>query len=199
MKSSSAPSQSSMPEQISGELRHPSRAKDMNADHRYRLFIVEDNRLVQKNLQYLFGLNDKLDINCFYSGEECVDHLFLLPDIVILDYYLSPPGKKALNGLEVLQRIKEENPETKVIMLSAQDEVAIAVESLKRGATDYVIKDDMMKNNLDKALSNIIRGIELRQEVQLLSEVVKRDKLLIKGYFVIILTLVIILSFYLLS
>ena len=57
------------------------------------------------------------------------------PDLVLLDHWL--PG---INGDEVLQKIKEDNPETPVIIMTAQGSIELAVNLMKMGAFDFLVK-----------------------------------------------------------
>lgn len=101
------------------------------------LFIVDDNMLMVTALkQYLtnkFGVS--VQISTFKDGESCLKVVDKNTDIVILDYFME--GK---NGLEILKLIKEINPKTEVIMLSSNEDIALAIESFRTGATDYVVK-----------------------------------------------------------
>lgn len=101
------------------------------------LFIVDDNKLMVTDLRnYLkdrFG--EGIVVSTFSDGESCLERINGDTHIVILDYYLQGD-----NGLEILKRIKILNPKTEVIMLSANEDVGIAVELFRNGATDYVVK-----------------------------------------------------------
>jgi len=85
------------------------------------------------------------------------------------------------------------------IILSGQNDIEVAVECLKKGAVDYVVKDMVMNVNLQKIFDKIIKSIELKSEIQSLSQVIKRDKLLMRGYLTIILLMAIGLAFLLLT
>lgn len=101
------------------------------------LFIVDDNELMLTDLKiYLqnrFGADVK--ISTFKDGESCLKKIDKDTHVVILDYFME--GK---NGLEILKSIKEINPKTEVIMLSGNEDMALAIESFRMGAKDYVIK-----------------------------------------------------------
>ena len=165
----------------------------------YKLFYVDDDPAIRAVIKHL--LKDKPYINSrsFVSGEECIAALSDNPAIVLVDYNLSPPGGTAMDGLETLVKIKELNPKTKVIMLSSQKEISVAVKVLKHGAVDYIIKDRVMQMNVINSIIKIIKNLELKNEIQQLSETIKRDKLLFKGYTLIILLLVFCLTFFMLG
>lgn len=101
------------------------------------LFIVDDNELLITDLKYYlqnkFGMSIK--ISTFLDGESCLEKVDKNTHVVILDHFLN--GK---NGLEVLKQIKEINPETEVIMYSGNEDIGLAIETFRAGATDYVIK-----------------------------------------------------------
>lgn len=117
------------------------------------LFIVDDNKsMVAALKQFLlnkFGAN--INITTFYDGESCLEKINQYTDMVILDHYLN--GK---NGLEVLKEIKEINPKTEVIMLSSNEDIALAIQSFRSGAKDYVIKGPSSWKKLTKLVSHVI-------------------------------------------
>ncbi|MDD3877667.1 MAG: response regulator [Bacteroidales bacterium] len=121
------------------------------------IFIVEDDiaylTLTKNELENLGYKN----LKTFSSGEECMKSINLKPDIVLLDYALS----NEMNGLEVLKRIKKQSHETQVIMLTAYDKLEIAIDSIKSGAYDYVLKSETTYERIANLFRKIIRQNEL--------------------------------------
>jgi DNA-binding NtrC family response regulator len=117
------------------------------------LFIVDDNKslvtALKLYLQSKFGIS--LKISTFNDGESCLEKVNQDTHIVILDHFME--GK---NGVEVLKSIKAINPNTEVIMLSNHADMAIAVESFRAGAIDYVVKGPSSWNRITKHVSHII-------------------------------------------
>jgi DNA-binding NarL/FixJ family response regulator len=103
------------------------------------LFIIDDNQLMATGLRiYLnnrFGTN--LNISTFNTGVSALKEVDTNTAIVILDYYL-----EGENGNDILKSIKKINPNTEVIMLSSNEDIAIAIDSFRNGATDYVVKGE---------------------------------------------------------
>jgi len=119
------------------------------------LFLVDDDALFLKSMEIEFSRKTKSALETFASGELCLKNLSQNPDIVILDYYLNGIDKKAINGLETLDRIKAINPQIPVIMLSSQDKIAVAVNCMKHKAFDYIIKNESAFLRLQKAITTI--------------------------------------------
>ena len=105
----------------------------------FNIFIVDDDSLtligLRKYLEERFG--NSLNISTFHKGESALKKIDENTSIVILDYYLENE-----NGNDILQSIKKINPKTEVIMLSTNENMGIAIDSFRKGATDYVIKGD---------------------------------------------------------
>ena len=101
----------------------------------YSVLVVDDEELTLRTLSR--GLRqDGFEVFVSASGEDALK-VFQeeKPDLVILDIVL--PG---MDGVEVLRRLKESTPATIVIMMSAYHLVDRAVEAMKLGAYDYLIK-----------------------------------------------------------
>ncbi len=127
------------------------------------IFIVDDDLMYLKSLEFQFRQNPNLKIETFLTGEACIEKLCLKPDIVILDYVLNVQDKKALDGVPTLMKIKEILPNTQVIMLSARESVDVATNSIKLGAFDYVIKNQGTFIRLKACIKKIL-GIYAKEK-----------------------------------
>jgi len=100
-----------------------------------RMLIVDDERDICELLEEFFKTKGFSVLSAF-SGEEALDQLGQNPpDVILLDILL--PG---ISGLEVLRRIKERHPHTRVIMVTSLDRVELKTEALEHGAADFVLK-----------------------------------------------------------
>lgn len=117
------------------------------------LFIVDDNKLLAIDLKHFLHNRFGADINIstFNDGKSCLEKVDKDTHIVILDYAM-----EGINGLEVLKSIKEINPQTEVIMLSGNEDMAVAIQTFKSGAKDYVIKGHGSWKKVTKLVQNII-------------------------------------------
>lgn len=125
----------------------------MIAEKSPHVFIVEDDPIFSEIVKHGLEENNYSQIEAFSSGQQCIDNLHKMPEIVLLDYNLDD----AIDGLHVLKSIKAFNPDTHVIMMSSQDNLEVAVNSLKYGAYDYVIKTCAAMERINDLLKRICR------------------------------------------
>ena len=82
-------------------------------------------------------------------------------DAILLDFQLPD-----MDGLHVLDVVKTQQPQTAVIMLTGHGSEQIAVQAMKRGAQDYLIKDQLPQDVLQRAVRNVINQTHLQQRLQ---------------------------------
>jgi two-component system, OmpR family, response regulator len=128
----------------------------MTPDKKIKLFLVDDDALYLKMLEIEFLQHADFTIEQFATGELCVANLTHNPDLIILDYYLDGIEKKAMNGIETLDKIKAFNPEIPVVMLSSQDKIDVAIDCMHHKASDYVVKSETAFLRLKKIITTIL-------------------------------------------
>ena len=119
------------------------------------IFLVDDEPIQNEMLKDYISDRFKYQIKTYESGETAIADLHLNPEIIVLDYHLNAHLPDAQNGVEVLKRMKELHPSAQVIMLSGQDKLEVAVDSMKYGAYDYVIKGETAFSRMGNILNNI--------------------------------------------
>jgi two-component system response regulator AtoC len=131
---------------------------------RVKVFVVEDDLMYSKILKHKLSLDPEFDVKLFSDGKSFERYIDDKPDIVTLDHSLPD-----ITGLELLKKIKKRQPNIKVIVLSAQEDVATALEMLRNGAYDYIIKDTQAMDKLWHMIHQANEKIELEKEVEMLS------------------------------
>lgn len=81
-------------------------------------------------------------------------------DIVIIDYYL--PEK---NGLEVTKEIRHEKLDTPIIFLTSNRDFRLAIEVMKYGVEDFMIKDEAVDSVLPRTIVNILERVYLKKKI----------------------------------
>lgn len=137
----------------------------MTTNQNVLLFLVDDDLLYLRSLEIDFMEQADVTIRSFASGELCIAALHEQPDIIILDYILDNIEKNAMNGIEVLDKIKAFDPEIPVIMLSAQDKIEIAVDCMHHQAHDYVVKSETAFLRLRKIITAIFAKRKMEKQL----------------------------------
>jgi DNA-binding NtrC family response regulator len=109
--------------------------------------------------------NADFTIETFATGELCMENLSHNPDVIILDYHLDGIDKNAMNGIEILDRIKAFNPDIPVVMLSSQDKIEVAVNCMHHRAFDYVVKSETAFLRLQKIITTIFSYRKMQKEL----------------------------------
>jgi DNA-binding NtrC family response regulator len=140
------------------------------------IFVVEDDPPLNSLISQYIRNQGYSMVSSYFTGEDMLANLpGNEPVIIIQDYDL--PG---INGLEVIRRCKSQNPMAEFIFLSGQGSIDIAIEAMKEGAFDYIVKDSFAKENTILKIRNLIK-------IQTLEETRKKFRFMI---FSLILTLI---------
>ena len=134
-----------------------------------KIFVVEDNEWYNKLLMYTLSLNPDYEVRSFFNARDFLNCLNESPDIVTLDYRLPD-----LSGLDVLKRIRQENDDVQVILISEQEDTDLVVTLLKMGAYDYITKSNDIKERLLNTIQNLTKDLSLKKEISTLRKEVQK-------------------------
>ena len=125
------------------------------------IYVVEDNLIFNTMVCQHLKNQNFTNIKSFVAGNDCIRAVFNgeKPDIVIQDYFL-----KDSTGIDVLKAVKSRYKNSEFIFLTANEDIEVAIECLKYGVIDYIIKDkgDVFKRLLDK-VNKVSKVIILRR------------------------------------
>ncbi len=126
----------------------------------FKILVVDDEPILRDSLQVALT-SSGYEVVMARTGEEGLERFQIeQPDLILLDHWL--PG---INGDEVLRRVKERDPEIPIIIMTAQGSIEMAVNSMKMGAFDFLVKPF----ELDQVESLIRKGLDrvrLKKEVE---------------------------------
>ena len=129
------------------------------------IFVVEDNEWYNRLLQHHLSMIEENHVRGFHSGKEFLTHLHERPDIITLDYRLPD-----IKGSELLKRIREFDEGIEVIIISEQADVQTAVDLLREGAFDYLVKNDEIQQRLHNAIHKIRKNAGLKKRIRMLEQ-----------------------------
>lgn len=115
-----------------------------------RIFLVDDDPFCLSLMEHILKTNGYEEVYTFDSGAACLNALTDEPDVVFLDQVMGN-----VSGTDTLKAIKRFNPDIYVVFVSGQQQVEVAVESLKFGAFDYIVKDEQLVAKVGAVLGKI--------------------------------------------
>lgn len=130
-----------------------------------KIFLVEDDPWIGELLKHHLSLNPDYQVQLFSTAKECLNNLHQNPNIICVDF-----GLPDMKGDVLLKKIIEVNKNITVIVISGQEDISIAVNFLKGGAKDYIIKDENVKETLWNSILKLRETIELKEEIEVLKE-----------------------------
>ena len=161
----------------------------MATDSKHTVFLVDDEPIQNEMLKDYLSERFLFNIKTFDNGEDALKSMNQNPDIVVLDYHLSASKPNAKNGVEILKAIKENHPEVEVIMLSGQDKIDVAVDSMKYGAYDYVVKGETAFSRME----NILNNVSELHKVKVINSAYKKTIILLS----VVIGLIVLMALYL--
>jgi DNA-binding NtrC family response regulator len=106
------------------------------------VFFVDDDKMILNLLEYTLKNRQDYEVKTFFTGEECIEHLGMKPDLIVLDHIFKSNGKSRKTGLEILKEIKHINKKLPVIILTSQEDPNLADEFISNGAAKFIPKND---------------------------------------------------------
>ncbi|QQS52544.1 MAG: response regulator [Bacteroidota bacterium] len=118
------------------------------------IFFVDDDKMMLNLMEYTFKCREGFVVKSFFSGEECLNNLYLNPQLIVLDYYMGSGDDGKLSGLDTLKKIREQGTKATIVALSREKNEATIAEFIQNGAQKYVVKDDYFIDTLIETIEN---------------------------------------------
>lgn len=119
-----------------------------------KIMIVDDHSMIREGLKNLLELDGDVEVIAeAENGEECLEKLQTVkPDVLLLDINMPK-----MNGIEVLQKLKDKKSKIKVLVLTVHNETEYLMKAVGIGISGYVLKDSE-SSELKKAIFAIHNG-----------------------------------------
>lgn len=120
-----------------------------------RIFVADDHVVVRKGIEALISTEPGMDIvGEADNGKDAVSLVrHLQPDVILIDLVMPQ-----LDGIEAITRIKQENPEARILALTSFAEDDKVFPAIKAGALGYLLKDASPQQLL-QAIRDVYRGV----------------------------------------
>lgn len=128
------------------------------------IVIIDDNEIDVKTYKRHLQQDSNQEFDIFeadsghYGVELCQR---VKPDCILLDYLLPD-----MNGVEILQSLCETSKKVPVVVLTGEGNEDVAVEVMKLGAIDYIVKNNLTPQSLRKAVMNTIERMNLFKKLE---------------------------------
>lgn len=121
-----------------------------------RIFIIDDDSFWANTLSKILHNLGYEKIYTFSSSIDAVNHLHLNPALIFLDYQMDN-----LDGLQVLNKVKDYFPAISVIFCTAHEDLGVAIQALEKGSSDFLLKSNLQKNELKSMIEAAFKQQDL--------------------------------------
>lgn len=135
---------------------------------KFTIYTIEDDIWFAKKLRHQLLMNPDHEVVVFSDPNSLLKNLSKKPDLICMDFMLPE-----MSGHELLDRILRVHPGQDIIVVSAQENIKTAIELMKKGVRDYVVKDENTKQHIWKSIENIKEKRKLNEEISYLREELK--------------------------
>lgn len=133
----------------------------MNADaQRLKILVVDDDQFVLDMLKEILLAGQHLVFTATNAAKALQQ---LTPDAGI-DLIISDMDMPGMSGLDLIRAIRKSNKTIPIIILTGNQEIRVAIEAMKKGANDYILKDENIEHTIVISVENVMEMHRLRME-----------------------------------
>ncbi len=137
------------------------------------ILVVDDDPIVREMVSEILQEQGY----CVVTAKDGADALDQVISNKRLDLMLTDIHMPKMNGLELLEQINKLNIDIPIIVLTVNEEILVAINALKSGADDYIIKDENISDTLLCSIEKTCEKQRLKQEnLHLMIELERRNK-----------------------
>jgi two-component system, NtrC family, response regulator AtoC len=136
---------------------------------KHKIMIVDDDQLIYSSLKRVLTTKNYDVAVCTTGGAVMESLVNESPELVLLDIYLGDAS-----GLDILPEVKKLYPQLPVIMMTAYSDVQLAVNAMKNGAEDFIVKPINL-DQLDIIIQKALQYCSLQNEVARLRTLMESD------------------------
>ena len=128
------------------------------------LLFIDDDAAYMAVANHVLSTHPECSFDIIWkrNGPDALEELRTNPgiDMIILDYYVQD-----LSGFNILKHIKDEKIAIPVVLLTSQREFQLAIEALRYGVEDYILKDDSVGVLLPRTILTLLERAKLKRQI----------------------------------
>ena len=124
-----------------------------------RALIADDDPFVSEMLAEILQA-EGCAVQTAGDGCEAYNKFLADPGINIIISDMNMPG---MDGLQLLGKLREENVDVPVVILTGDNEISAVIEAIKKGASDYILKDENIQDTVIPSVRKVLEEYKLKQ------------------------------------
>ena len=124
-----------------------------------RALIADDDPFVSEMLAEILQA-EGCAVQTAGDGCEAYNKFHAAPDINVIISDMNMPG---MNGLQLIRKLRDENVDVPIVILTGDDEISAAIEAVKKGANDYILKDENIQDTVIPSVKKVLEEYKQKQ------------------------------------
>ena len=124
-----------------------------------RVLVADDDPFVSEMLAEILQ-SEGCAVQTAGDGCEAYNKFLADPDIDIIISDMNMPG---MNGLQLIRKLRDENVDVPIVILTGDNEISAAIEAIKKGANDYILKDENIQDMVIPSVEKVLEEYKLKQ------------------------------------
>jgi two-component system response regulator AtoC len=124
-----------------------------------RALIADDDPFVSEMLAEILQ-SEGCTVQTAADGCEAYNKFLAGPDINII---ISDMNMPVMNGLQLIRKLRDENVDVPIVILTGDNEISAAIEAIKKGANDYILKDENLQDTVIPSVKRVLEEYKLKQ------------------------------------
>ncbi len=134
----------------------------------YNIFVIDDDPWSSRKIQHILEMNSDHKVLLFDDPFKLLSSIEEYPDLICVDFLMPK-----MDGKKLVQEILKRNPNQDILVISSQQDINTAVDLMKTGVKDYIVKTEDLRNSLWKTIENIKEKRKLKNEIKALRSQIK--------------------------
>lgn len=118
-----------------------------------KILVVDDDFLIRELLSEILLASEKYEVVSAENGQAALELYRQNADIGLI---LSDMNMPVMDGLSLIKELRHEGSEVPVVVITGNNEIAIAIEALHSGANDYLVKDENIQETVVLAVDKVL-------------------------------------------